>query len=432
MCCFNVTIPNDSIAVKRPVPAKKQSRPIALIGATIHTVSGETIENGILTFKEGRIETVSKGFPLPSGYERIDCKGKHIYPGLFSASTTLGLNEIGAVRATRDMSETGRINPNVRAEVAVNPESELIPVTRVNGITTAFTAPQGGIISGTGAIINLDGWTYEDMTVKSRAALIVNFPSMRLSTSRFEQRSEEEQKKDRDKSLNELRDAFNDAKAYWKAKQSEVKSGTPYHNNDSRWEAMIPFLEKKAPVLVWASDMLQIEAAVAWAEEMDIKIIIGNGNDAWRVTELLKKKNIPVLAASIHRLPEKNDDAYDEPFLLPKKLHDAGIQYCITADEGGDGNYRNLPYQAATAVAHGLPYEEGLKAITLYPAQIFGVADRMGSLEVGKDATLIITNGDILDIRTNVEMEFIEGKKIDLSSRHTQLYEKYKMKYGKE
>ena len=147
------------------------------------------------------------------------------------------------------MSETGRINPNVRAEVAVNPESELIPVTRVNGITTAFTAPQGGIISGTGAIINLDGWTCEDMTVKSRAALIVNFPSMRLSTSRFEQRSEEEQKKDRDKSLNELRDAFNDAKAYWKAKQSEVKSGTPYHNNDSRWEAMIPFWRKKLPYL---------------------------------------------------------------------------------------------------------------------------------------------------------------------------------------
>ena len=274
--CCHITIANDSVAVKRPVPAPKQSRPIALIGGTLHTMSGVTIENGILTFKNGKIETVSTAFPLPPGYERIVCKGKHIYPGLFSAATTLGLNEIGAVRATRDANETGRINPNARAEIAINPESELIPVTRANGITTAFTAPQGGIISGTGAIINLDGWTYEEMTVRAPAALIVNFPSLRINTAWWEQRSEEDQKKDREKSLKELRDAFNDARAYRRAKESESTGGTPYHNNDSRWNAMVPVLEKKIPVLIWANDMMQIEAAVAFAEEMDIKIIIGS------------------------------------------------------------------------------------------------------------------------------------------------------------
>ncbi|MBS4028732.1 MAG: amidohydrolase family protein [Ignavibacteriales bacterium] len=409
------------------IPGKKQERPIALFGGTIHTVSGETIENGILTFKDGKIEIVSKSMMLPPGYERIDCKGKHIYPGLFSSWTTLGLFEIGAVRATRDASETGRINPNVRAERAVNPESELIPVTRANGVTYALTAPQGGVISGNAAIIQLDGWTYEDMTLKAQAGMIVNWPSMRISTSFFERRSEEDQKKDRDNSLKEIRNAFNDAKAYWMA-----KNANKIVKHDSRWEAMIPVLEKKEPVMVTANEMSQIEAAVSWAEDADVKLIIVGGNDAWRVVDLLKKKNIPVITDGTHRTPSRSYEAYDTPFLLPKKLYDAGIQFCISADEGGDGNYRNLPYQVATAVAYGLPYNEGLKAMTLYPAQIFGVDNRIGSLEVGKDATLIVTNGDILDIRSNVEMEFIEGKKVDLTSRHTMLWEKYKTKYGKK
>jgi len=409
------------------IPGKKQEKPIALVGGTIHTISGETIDNGVLTFRNGKIENVSKSFSVTTEYEKKDVTGKHIYPGLFSPWTNLGLIEIGAVRATRDNVETGRINPNVRAERAVNPESELIPVTRANGITYTLTAPQGGVISGNAAIIQLDGWTYEDMTLKAQAGMIVNWPSMRISTSFFERRSEEDQKKDRDNSLKEIRNAFNDAKAYWTA-----KNANKIVKHDSRWEAMIPVLEKKEPVIVTADEMSQIEAAVSWAEDADVKLIIAGGNDAWRVADLLKKKNIPVISDGTHRTPSRSYEAYDTPFLLPKKLFDAGIQFCISADEGGDGNYRNLPYQVATAVAHGLPYNEGLKAMTLYPAQIFGVDNRIGTLEVGKDATLIVTNGDILDIRSNVEMEFIEGKKVDLSSRHTMLWEKYKEKYGKK
>ena len=409
------------------IPGKKQEKPIALIGGTIHTITGEIIENGTITFRNGKIEKVAKDFSPTPDYEKINCKGKHIYPGMFNAGTTLGLTEIGAVRATRDANETGRINPNVRAEVAVNPDGEQIPVTRANGVTTSLIMPGGGVISGSAAVMELDGWTYEDMTVKSQASMIVNWPSMRISTSPFERRSEEDQKKDRDNSLKEIRNAFNDAKAYWLAKKANKIS-----KRDLRWEAMIPVLEKKMPVMVSADEMSQIEAAVSWANEADVKLIIYGGTDAWRVTDLLKKNNVPVVVSGVLTLPARVYEAYDEAYILSKKLSDAGVQYCISANEIGNGDDRNVPYHAAMAVAYGLSADEAMKAITIYPAKIFGVDNRIGSLEVGKDATLIVTNGDPLDIRSNVEMEFIEGKKVDLRSRHTMLWEKYKEKYGKK
>ena len=364
----------------------------------------------------------------PEKAEVIDVSGKHVYPGLISASTYIGLTEIEAVRASLDRAETGRINPNVRAEVAVNPESELIPVTRANGITLAVCAPSGGIISGTSAMLMLDGWTWEEMIFKAPVALYVNWPRMTTVTSRWVKLSEEEQKKERDAALNELANAFHDARAYMNAKKAETQKGVPYHATDVRWEAMIPALERSIPVVVWAEEMSQIEAAVAWGEKENLRIIIGGGNDAWRCAELLKRANIPVLAGGVLRLPSRRFEEYDEPLVLPAKLHQAGIPFAIISrDEAA--HERNLPYHAAMAAAYGLPKDEALKAITLYPAQIFGVAERVGSLEVGKDATLIITTGDPLEATSNVTMEFIQGKKIDLSSRHTRLYEKYKEKY---
>jgi len=223
--------------------------------------------------------------------------------------------------------------------------------------------------------------------------------------------------------LKKLEEAFQEAKSYWIAKKTGVKMKA-----DLRWEAMIPVLEGNVPVLVWADEIQQIEAAVAWAERENLKLILGGGNDSWRVTDLLKKKNIPVLVNGIHRTPSRRWEEYDLPFTLPLKLYQAGVRFCI-ASGGWTSNERNLPYHSAMAAAYGLPKEEALKAITLYPAQIFGVEDRVGSLEVGKDATLIVTTGDPLEIMTQVEMEFIEGRKVDLSSRHTMLYEKYQEKY---
>lgn len=408
-------------------PAPPQNRPVALVGGTVHTISGEDLTGATVLFEGGKITALGREVTYPAGTEVMDVSGKHIYPGLIDAFSNLGLTEIGAVRATNDVSETGRINPNARAEVAVNPESELIPVTRANGITTALTAPEGGIISGTTALINLDGWTWEEMTLAAPVALIVNWPQMTPQRAWWVTESEEEQKKNRERNLKELSQAFKDARAYWTAKKAATQHGKSIPA-DMRWEAMVPVFDRKLPVLVMANNLQQIQAAVAWAEEEKIKIIIGGGYDAWRAAELLKAKSIPVLAGGILRTPFRRYEDYDMPFTLPAKLHAAGVPYAIIGD-GGASNERNLPYHAAMAAAYGLPKDAALKAITLFPAQIFGVADRMGSLEVGKDATLIVTTGDPLEITSNVEMEFIQGKKIDLTSRHTQLFEKYKAKY---
>ncbi|MCI0330746.1 MAG: amidohydrolase family protein [candidate division Zixibacteria bacterium] len=408
-------------------PAPPQSRPVALVGGTVHTVTGGELAGAAILFDKGKITAIGRGVSLPAGTEVIDVAGKHIYPGLFDAFTNLGLTEIEEVRATKDVTETGRINPNVRAEVAINPESELIPVARANGVTTAITSPEGGIISGTAAVINLDGWTWEEMTFQAPAALLVNWPQMTPQRGWWVTESEEEQKKNRERNLKELHQAFKDARAYWTAKKAAALNGKNLPT-DMRWEAMIPVFEGKLPVLVMAGNLQQIQAAVAWAEEEKIKIIIGGGYDAWRAAELLKAKNIPVLVGGTLRTPFRRYEDYDLPYALPGKLYEAGVKFAIYGG-GWASNERNLPYHAAMAAAYGLPKEAALKTVTLFPAEIFGVADRIGSLEVGKDATLIVTTGDPLEITSNVELEFIQGKKVDLTSRHTQLYEKYKAKY---
>jgi imidazolonepropionase-like amidohydrolase len=419
-----------ALASAAEIPAKKQSAPIAITGATVHTVSGATIENGTVLFDKGKITAVGANVDIPAAAVRVDARGKHVYPGMIDAASNLGLTEIGSVRATNDNAESGSVNPNVHVEVAVNPESEIIPVTRANGIPIAVTMPAGGAISGTAAAIELDGWTWEEMTLKAPLGLVVNWPSMTINRAWWERRSEEDQKKAREAQLAQIRNAFRDARAYMKAKAAESQAGVPYHKTDLRWEAMIPVLEGKIPVLANAEEMQQIESVVAWADQEHVKLVIMGGYDAWRVAELLKVRDIPVLVQPIHRTPWRRWEAYDDPATLPKKLYDAGVRFCI-AGEAGASNERNLPYHAATAASYGLPAAEALKAVTLYPAQILGLADRVGSIETGKDATLMITSGDPLEITTQVERLFIEGKDVPLTSRHTRLNDKYKEKYNR-
>ena len=410
------------------VPAKAQDHPIAIKGATIHPVSGPVLERGTIVFDKGKIVAVGTELQLPPNTEVIDASGKHVYPGLISSATSIGLTEIGAVRASVDVKESGSINPDIRAETAVNPESELIPVARANGITMVAATPEGSLIAGTSAMIMLDGWTWEEMTLKAPLAMNLTWPDMSIDRGASVLKSEETQKRELEAKLSELANAFRDARAYMTAKKAETEKGLPYHNVDVRWEAMIPVFENKLPVVIWADDVQQIEAAVAWAQREEIRIIIGGGHDAWRVSNLLKARGIAVLAGGLHRLPDRRFEEYDEPESLPLKLHTAGIPFAIISQEESP-HERNLPYQASRAAAYGLPKDEALKAITLSPAQIFGVADRVGSLEPGKDATLIVSTGDPLEIRSNVVLEFIQGKKIDLSSRHTRSYEKYLEKY---
>ena len=410
------------------IPAKPQDHPIALVGGTIHTVSGPVIENGTILFDKGKIVAVGTTVDLPAGTEKIDVHGKHIYPGFVDARTNIGLTEIGAVRATNDIAEVGSINPNIRAEVAVNPESELIPVTRANGITTAITMPAGGTISGTAAAISMDGWTWDEMTLRAPVGMVLNWPSMVINKAWWEQRSEEDQKKARESALDEIRNAITDARAYLKAKHSETKENISKHKTDIRWDAMEPVLDGKIPVLVNADEIQQIQSAVAWGQREHVKIVILGGYDAWRVADLLKANNVPVIVGPVHQVPWRSWEEYDAPFTLAKKLFDAGVKFCIAQDDGAS-NERNLPYNAATAASYGLPKEEALKSITLYPAQIMGIDDHVGSLDVGKDATMIVTTGDPLEISNSVTIEFIQGKNISLESRHTRLYEKYKERY---
>ncbi len=420
-----VAIPSDQ------TPAAKQAHPIALVGGTVHTVSGNDIQDATLLFDKGRIAAIGKHIVLPENVELIDVKGKHIYPGLISANTSLGLVEVAAVRSTRDYAEVGDINPNVRAEASFNPDSELLPVTRANGIALALSVPQGGIISGTSALMMLDGWTWEDMTFKTPVALHLNWPGMFIRRTDLSEKEVKKRVKNRDEKLAQIRNTFARARAYQQAKNAESQEGVPYHDTDLRWEAMLPVLSREIPVFVHANGIHEIQAAVDWALTENVLIAIVGGYDAWRVSALLKAHNIPVVVTGTHRTPRRRWENYDGPFALPGKLHEAGVLFCIATGGGGFGSAheRNLPYHSAMAAAYGLPEKEALKAVTLYPAQILGVADRLGSLEKGKDATLIVTDGDPLEIMTHVEMSFIQGRKIDLSSRHTQLYEKYKTKY---
>jgi len=413
------------------IPAKAQDHPIVLTGGTIHPVSGADIPGGMILFDRGKIVSMGTNLQLPPNTERIDISGKHVYPGMILATSTIGLMEIGAVRATRDVVETGSVNPNVRAEAAVNPESEIIPVTRANGITVAVTMPGGGVVSGTAAAVELDGWTWEEMTLKAPVGLIVNWPRMTINRAWWERRTEEEQKKAREKALEELKNTFRDARAYMTAKKAEAAGTGPHHDTDLRWEAMIPVLEGKIPVLLDAGELQQIEAAVAWADREKVRLVITGGYDAPRAAQLLKDHGVSVIAGPVNSTPRRRWEPYDDPYTLPKRLHDAGVTFCIMGD-GGYENERNLPYQAAQAAAYGLPADEALKAITLYPAKILGLDDRIGSLEPGKDATLIVTTGNPLETLTNVEMEYIRGKSVQLTSRHTHLYDKYREKYRRQ
>ena len=414
------------------IPAPPQTHPILIKDATIHPLSSGNISHGQILFVDGVITAIGKKIhDLPDDVEIINLKGKHIYPGLIAAGTTVGLIEINAVRATRDFTEVGKINPNVRAEVGYNPDSDLIPVTRSNGITVVHTVPQGGLISGTSAAMMLDGWTWENATLKAPIGLHLNWPRITINRAPRITKSKEEQKEEREKQLRELDEVFEKARGYLQAKKASGRTGIPHHDTDLRWESMIPILEKEIPVFIHANEIQQIEMAVDWTYRQKIKMVLVGGKDAWRVSDLLKKNNIPVILENIHSLPARRFEDYDVPFTIAVKLYKAGVKFCISASSSSfqAPHQRNLPYQAATASAYGLPKIEALKSITLYAAEILGIDDQVGSLDIGKDATFIVTDGDPLEITTNVKMEFIQGKRIDLGDRHKKLYEKYQVKY---
>ena len=407
------------------VPGEASKRPIAILGATVHTVSDGVLEEATVLIRNGTIAAVGRDVKIPKRAVRIDAAGKHVAPGLFAANSDLGLVEINSVRATLDKNETGSITPNVKAWVSVNPDSEIIPVTRSNGVLLALTAPTGGLLAGQSAVLQLDGWTYEDLALKPAVAMHVGWPAMAPVIDWETERSAKEQLADRDEALGRLHDAFDDARAYAKARAVD-----PRAPRDARWEAMQPVLSGEQPLIIDADDLQQIQAAVAFAVEQQVRIIIHGGYDAPLCAELLKKHDVPVIVSEVYRLPLRRWEPYDNAYTVPARLHGAGVRFCISGGgRFGASMLRNLPYHAAMAVAFGLPAEEALRSITLAPAEILGVADRVGTLEKGKDATLIVADGDPLETATHVEAAFVQGRPVDLNDRHKRLWKKYEEKY---
>ena len=417
---FNFIFTSDQI------PGPPQDHPIIFTGATIHTVSHGVLENAEILFDGGKIISVGHNLSAMYRIEKIDAKGKHIFPGLISAGSTLGLQEIGAVRATRDYAEVGSINPNVRANVSYNPDSELIPISRSNGILLALSVPRSGRISGTSSLMMLDGWTWEDATLKHPVGLHLFWPSMKVS-KKDKEKEDKTEKDSRLKSIQKIDDLIQESRAYLKLKES----GSSSYKHDLRLEGMLPILTGDIPVFIHANEVRQIEAAVYWADRQNLEMVLVGGKDSWRTTTLLKEREIPVIYTQTHSTPMRRFENYDQAFTTPFQLYAAGIKFCISNSESTfqTPHIRNLPYYAAKAASYGLPWEVALRSITLSTAEILGVEEMVGSLESGKDATFFIADGDILDIRTQVERAFIQGREIDLSDRHKMLDEKYRKKY---
>jgi imidazolonepropionase-like amidohydrolase len=410
--------------VEAQTPAPRQDRPIALTGGTIHTVTNGVIQNGTILFEDGRITAIGANVSIPSHAQRIDVSGKHIYPGLVDAHSQMGLFEIGGIDVTIDVNEIGDFNPNVRAHVAVNPESRHIGVARSNGVLVTVSSPTGGLISGHSSAMMLDGWTWEQMTLKPEAGLIINWPSAGGGgfaggggggAGAAEARYNE--------NIRQIRDFFATSRAYRAARAAAPER----HASDLRYESMGQVLEGTVPVMVVANELRQIQDAVTWAAEEGVRMVLVGGRDAGYVAPLLAQRGIPVLISSVLSSPNRQWEPYDNVYSLPAQLHSAGVRFGIAG--ATSSQYANrLPYEAGAAIAFGLPEEEALRAVTLYPAQLLGFDDRVGSLEVGKDATLLITTGNPLEYSTIVEQAFIEGRMIDMEDAHRRFFEKYSEK----
>ncbi len=403
----------------------------AIRNAHIITVSGSEIESGTILIRDGKIEAVGAGINIPAAAQQIDARGMTVFPGMFDAGTSMGLVEVGqGANGTVDLSEVGELNPNAKAVVSINPHSAHIGVTRVDGVTTVLSSPTGGLISGQSVLMNLVGTTPLEMAIVPYAALVINYP--RLTTRRGEFFSEQpttnlaETLTANDRQLDQIRKMLRDAEAYGRAQDAYAKDGSlPRPDRNVVLEALVPYLRGEHPVILRADREPEIRGAIKFAEEMKLKPIILGGSDAWKVSSLLKDKNVAVILTGTLDLPSREDDPYDSLYENAAKLQQAGVRFCISTGDSGSA-VRNLPFHAGMAAAFGLPKEEALKAVTLYPAQIMNISDRLGSIEVGKMANLVVADGDPLEARSHIRYVFIDGRQIPLISRHTELNDAFK------
>lgn len=391
----------------------------ALTNASIETVTKGVINNGTVIISNGKIAAVGANVQIPQGAEVIDCKGKWIYPGMIDSGTKAGLFEFGQVAPASDVTELGDVIPQMKALTAINPNSAGIPITRVSGVTTTLTVPGGELFAGTAALVNLHGYTPDQMAVGFQA-VVLHYPR----TGRrgfYDRRTDEEIKKAADKSVQRINEVWEKAVEYHKL-DSATKGKMQYY---PEMQALVPVVRGEMSLIIDVDAAKDIQAAIKWITEKKIKKAILSGvAEGWRVADEIAKANIPVIAGPVLNLPTRDYDRYDRPYSNPGLLRKAGVKVAIRTDDD-NVNYRNLPYHAGFAAAFGMGREEALKAVTIVPAEIFGVADKLGSIEQGKSATLFICDGDPFETKTQVSAVFIDGWNIPMVSRQTLLYDEF-------
>lgn len=409
-------------------PAPAQTQTIALTNATIHVGNGQVINNGMVVISGGKIVDVRPSTAI-TDVKVIDCSGKHIYPGLILANSQLGLVEVPSVRATVDASELGENNANIHSIKAYNTDSKVTNTLRMTGILLANIVPQGGLLTGASSVVQLDAWNYEDAAYKTDNGIHFDMPSLLARTGGGGRRggfgavqAPVDPVKRGLEQIEEVKVFMREAKAYFAAAQHE--------QTNLKYEAVKGLFDKTQKFFVHCNIVKEMLVAIDFVKEFGFDVVIVGGSDSWQIADLLKQNNIAVILSQLHNLPTMIDDDVDQPFKTPAQLQKAGVLFAIN-DEDGNTRYHNLPFNAGTAAAYGLTKEEALAAITLNPAKILGVADKTGSIETGKDANIVVSDGDLLDMRTNkIAYAFIQGRQVNLTDKQKQLYERYKYKYG--
>ncbi|ALJ01504.1 amidohydrolase family protein [Rufibacter tibetensis] len=405
-----------------PVPATKQTKAMALTGATLHVGNGQVVEGATVAFNDGKITYAGPAAGFTAGgtaYETVSVSGKHIYPGMILPNSQIGLNEVESVRATLDQQEVGLFNPNVRSVVAYNTDSDITPTLRSNGVLMAQVTPVGGIISGLSSVVQLDAWNWEDALVKADGGVHLRWPAMVQSGDNTPQMVQRRQA--RQQGLQELESLLSEAKVYKTQKQDR---------ENLKLSSLTGLFDGSKKLFIHTNYGKEIVEAIRFAQKAGVKeMVVVGGGDALVVADFLKENNIPVIYSGVHALPSRAGDDVYLPYKMPGLLQQAGILFCLDYDASLHGS-RNLPFIAGTAVAFGLPKEQAISSVTLNAAKILGVDKQVGSVEVGKDASLVVSEGDILDMRTNkISHAFIQGRKLNLTDKQQYLYEKFNGKY---
>lgn len=416
------------------LPAKPQKGLIFIKNATIHVGNGKVIENGTIKIKDGKIEEVGTSIAIPADdVQVVDAKGKQVYPGLILPTSNLGLVEIGAVRADSDVREIGEFNPNVRAIVAYNTDSKVINTLRSNGVLLANVVPQGSFLAGSSSVVQLDAWNWEDAAYKTDAGMHLYMPSMMAQArGRFGGGAGPGPGGPQAPAADPVKEALEKIegiKAFFRMSKAYLGEAT-HDETNLKFEATKGLFNKTQKFYVHANTVKQMLVALDFVKEFGFDLVIVGGSDSYQIADLLKQNNVSVVLGQPHSLPTLNDDDVDQPYKTAAALQKAGVNFAIS-DDDPQTRGRNLAFNAGTAATYGLTKEEALAAITLNAAKIMGVADKTGSIEVGKDANIIISEGDILDMKSNnVTEAYIQGRKIDLTDKQKQLNDRYNQKYN--